>query len=157
MHATYDDSVDDDTRQHIEDLRLAASGDAQAQLRLSQAARALVVSGEADEIVTSLEGLTYARLAAAQGVPDALMLAAEHCCQLGKTYSICGEEDCASDWIGQAIGLFEIAAELLPSSNAAALMQNLNVAADMATPEIMTLAKFYRAAFAPVFGLGAVC
>ena len=114
------------------------------------------MTGEADEIVTSIEGLTYARLAASQGVPDALMLAAEHCAHLGKTYSLCGEEDSAADWIGQAIGLFEIATELLPAQNAADLMHSLNVAADMATPEIMALAKFYRAAFAPAFGLAAV-
>ncbi|MDK2756417.1 MAG: hypothetical protein KYX66_06745 [Blastomonas fulva] len=156
MHAIHDYPVGDDTRQHVADLRLAATGDAQAQLRLSQAARAMVVTGEADEIIASMEGLTYARLAAAQGVPDAIMLAADHCAHLGKTYSDCGAEDSASDWIAQAIGLLEIATDLLPSENAAALMQTVNIAADMSTPDIMALAKFYRAAFIPAFGLAAL-
>ncbi|WP_374394381.1 hypothetical protein [Sphingopyxis sp.] len=155
MHATHDDSVGDDTRQHVDDLRLAARGDAQAQFRLSYAAREMVVSGEADEIVASMEGLTYARLAASQGVPDALLLAADHCSHLAKVYSDCGADDCANDWAGQAIGLLEIATDLLPASNAAELMQTLNTAADMATPEIMALAKYYRAAFAPAFGAAA--
>ena len=155
MLTAHDDSVGDDTRQHVDDLRLAARGDAQAQFRLSYAAREMVVSGEADEIVASMEGLTYARLAASQGVPDALLLAADHCSHLAKVYSDCGADDCANDWAGQAIGLLEIATDLLPASNAAELMQTLNTAADMATPEIMALAKFYRAAFAPAFGAAA--
>lgn len=155
MPTTHDDSVADDTRQHVADLRLAAAGDAQAQFRLSYAARQMVINEEADEIVASIEGLTYARLAAAQGVPDAIMLAAEHCNHLAKVYSDCGAEDCADDWAGQAIGLLEIATDLLPSANAANLMQTLNTAADMASPEIMALAKFYRSAFAPAFGAAA--
>lgn len=155
MPTTHDDSVGDDTRQHVDDLRLAARGDAQAQFRLSHAARQMVVTGEGDEIVTSLEGLTYARLAASQGVPDALMLAADHCSHLAKVYSDCGAEACANDWAAQAIGLLEIATDLLPASNAAELMQTLNTAADMASPEIMGLAKFYRSAFAPAFGADA--
>lgn len=151
----HDDSVADDTRQHIADLCLAAAGDAQAQFRLSKSARELVISGEADEIVASIEGLTYARLAAAQGVPDAIMLAADHCSHLAKVYSDCGAEECAADWAGQAIGLLEIATDLLPAANAANLMQALNSAADMASPEIMAQAKIYRSIFAPVFGADA--
>ncbi|MGH6697585.1 hypothetical protein [Sphingopyxis sp.] len=152
MHINHDVPVGDDTRQYVADLRLAAAGDAQAQFRLSYAARQMVVSGEADEIVASLEGISYARLAATQGVPEALMLAADHCSHLAKVYSDCGEDECAGDWAGQAIGLLEIATDLLPASNAAELMQTLNTAADMATPEIMAHAKYYRAAFAPAFG-----
>lgn len=151
----HDDSVADDARQHIADLRLASVGDAQAQLRLSKSARELVVSGEADEIIASIEGLTYARLAAAQGVPDAIMLAADHCSHLAKVYSDCGEDECAADWAGQAIALLEIATDLLPAVNAADLMQTLNTAAEMATPEIMAQAKVYRSIFAPVFGADA--
>lgn len=152
MHTTHDDSVGDDTRQHIADLRLAAAGDPQAQLRLSYAARQLVIAGDADEIVTSIEGLTFARLAATQGVPSALLLAAGHCTHLGRTYADCGADDSARDWIGQAIGILEIATERLPASDAADVMQAVNVAAGMVAPETMTLAKFYRAAFAPAFG-----
>lgn len=152
MPTAHDDSVGDDTRQHVDDLRLAARGDAQAQFRLSYAARQMVVTGEADEIVASLEGLTYARLAASQGVPDALLLAADHCSHLANVYYQCEASDCADDWAAQAIGLLEIATDLLPSSNAAELMQTLNTAADMASPEIMAQAKFYRSIFAPVFG-----
>ncbi|MBL9066497.1 MAG: hypothetical protein JNN10_09415 [Sphingopyxis sp.] len=155
MPTTHDDPVGDDTRQHVADLRLAAAGDAPAQLRLSHAARAMVVSGEADEIGASIEGLTYARLAASQGVPEAVMLAADHCSHLAKVYSDCGAESSAADWAGQAIGLLEIATDLLPAANAANLMQTLNSAADMASPEIMALAKFYRSAFAPAFGADA--
>ena len=155
MPTTHDDPVGDDTRQHVADLRLAARGDAQAQLRLSYAARQMVINEEADEIVASLEGLTYARLAASQGVPDALMLAADHCSHLATVYSACGAQESADDWAGQAIGLLEIAADLLPAANAANLMQTLNTAADMASPEIMALAKFYRSAFAPAFGADA--
>ena len=151
----HDETVADDTRQHISDLRLASAGNAQAQFRLSRSARELVVSGEADEIVASIEGLTYARLAAAQGIPDAIMLAADHCSHLAKVYSDCGEEECAADWAGQAIGLLEIATELLPAANAANLMQSLNTAADMSSPEIMAQAKAYRSIFAPVFGAAA--
>jgi hypothetical protein len=151
----HDETVADDTRQHISDLRLASAGDAQAQFSLSRSARELVVSGEADEIVASIEGLTYARLAAAQGIPDAIMLAADHCSHLAKVYSDCGEDECAADWAGQAIGLLEIATELLPAANAANLMQSLNTAADMSSPEIMAQAKAYRSIFAPVFGAAA--
>lgn len=150
-----DDSAADDARQHIADLRLASVGDAQAQFRLSKSARELVVSGEADEIVASIEGLAYARLAAAQGIPDAIMLAADHCSHLAKVYSDCGEEECAADWAGQAIALLEIATDLLPAANAANLMQTLNTAAEMASPEIMAHAKVYRSIFAPVFGAAA--
>lgn len=144
--------VDPNDEQNVADMRLAAAGDAGSQLRLARASRELVLSGEADEIVTSVEGLTYARLAAAQGVPDALMLVAEHCIHLSKVYYECSAMECGDMWTGQAIAVLELAAELLPSANAAELMQTLNVAADIATPAIMAEAKAFRAIFAPAFG-----
>lgn len=133
-------------------MRLAATGDAAAQLELARTARQLVITGDADEIVCSIEGLTYARLAAAQGVPDALMLVAEHCAHLANVYAQCGEQPTSDMWQGQALGVLELATEMLPPANAADLMASLNIAADNASPAIMQEAKLFRAIFAPAFG-----
>lgn len=136
----------------VSDLKLAAFGDGAAQLRLARKARDLVLSGEGDEIVCSIEGVAYARLAAAQGSPDALMLLAEHCAHLSVVYSDCGVEETSDMWLGQALGVLELATELLPDCNAAELMHSLNLAADSATPEIMREVKHFRDLFAPAFG-----
>jgi len=147
--------IDPADQRNVADLRLAATGDAQAQFRLSRAARDLVLSGEADEIVTSIEGVAYARLAAAQGIPDALMLLAEHCSHLAAVYYQCGEPDCGDMWVGQSIAVLDLATELLPSANATALADTLDTAAFEATPAIMEQAKSFRAIFAPAFGAAA--
>jgi hypothetical protein len=138
--------------QNVADLRLAARGDAEAQLRMARACRQSVLSGQADDIIASVEGLGFARLAAAQGVPDAIMLIAEHCIHLAQVYVECDEEPTAEMWAGQAIAVLELAAELLPASNAADLMQTLNTAADLTTANVMAEAKMFRAIFSPAFG-----
>lgn len=136
----------------VNDLRLAATGDGQAQFRLAYAARQLVLAEDADDIVGSIEGACFARLAAAQGIPDALLLLADHCAHLAKVYYECEANDSADVWLGQCLGVLELATELLPASNAAALMDQLTITADCTTPEIMAEAKHFRDLFAPAFG-----
>lgn len=148
----------DDART-VSDLTLAARGDAAAQVRLSEEARRLVVSGLADDIIGSVDGVNFARLAAAQGAPAGLMLVAEHCAHLARVYAECGESLCADDWHGQAIAALEMAAENMPAASAverADLMQALNELADKATPEVMGRAVFWRAVFSPAFSVEAV-
>lgn len=142
-------------RRVVADMQLAARGDGQAQLRLARAARELVLAGDADEIIASVEGVTYARLASAQGIPDAYMLLAEHCAHLAAVYAQCGEQATSDMWLGQAIAILELAAERLPDENAAALMSTLNLAADSANPQAMREAKLFHAIFAPAFGAAA--
>ena len=136
-------------------LRLAAVGDGAAQLQLARAARQLVLSGDADEIICSIEGVCNARLAAAQGIPDALMLLADHCAHLAKVYYECDAHETADMWLGQSLAALEIATELLPAENAAALMDSLTVTADCTTPNIMAEAKHFHDLFAPAFGAAA--
>jgi len=141
------------------DLLLAARGDADAQLRLAIEARRLVVSGEADDIIGSIDGVNYARMAATQGKPDALMVLAEHCAHLATVYGECGETVCSEDWHGQAFATLELAAENMPAScdaERADLMQALNELADQASPAIMEFAKLWRALWAPAFAPQAV-
>lgn len=143
--------IDSGELESINDLRLAAAGDAAAQYRLSYRARQLVIAGECDEIIGSVEGVSYARLAAAQGLPDALLLIAEHCGHLAKTYYDCGVTQAGDSWHAQVIAILELSAELLPGPSAPELMQALNVAADDASPEIMEEAKIFRTLFADLF------
>lgn len=151
MHAAHDDPVADDTRL-VALLRLAATGDAAAQIELARESRRKVLREEADEIVCSIEGLTYARLAAAQGVPDGLMLVADHSAHLAKVYYECDENDTADMWLGQSLAALELATELLPTENANALADQLVQHAEHATPNIMREAKLFRDIFAPAFG-----
>lgn len=144
--------VDPTDAQNVADLRLAAAGDADAQLRLAYAARRLVVDGIADEIVCSVEGFSFARLAAAQGKPEALLVMAEHCAHLAKVYADCGAPECAESWHGQALAVLELAAERLPDPSAAGLMDSLTLAAADATPGVMREAKMFHAIWAPAFG-----
>lgn len=139
----------------VNDLRLAAIGDGQAQLRLAQTARRLVLAEIADDIVGSIEGVCYARLAAAQGIPDALLLLADHCAHLAGVYYECEAQECGDEWIAQSLGVLELATEVLPASNAAELMDQLTATADCATPEIMAATKYFRDLFAPAFGAAA--
>ena len=147
-----------DDERNVSDLCLAARGDASAQIRLSTEARRLVVSGHADDIIGSVDGLNFARMAAAQGVPTGLMLVAEHCAHLAKVYAECGEHDCSDDWHGQAIAALELAAENMPADQAderAIFMQGLNTLADGASPVIMEFATQWRALWAPAFSADA--
>lgn len=164
MHANHDGPVADDSRPlrddaaSLDDLRLAAAGDGQAQLRLSQTARRLVLAQEADDILGSIEGVAYARLAAAQGIPDALMLLAEHCVHLAFVHYEAEDpevEDIADMWLGQAMGVLELAAELLPASNAGELISSLTIASHSASPRVIAEAKFFRDLFSPAFGAAA--
>lgn len=164
MHANHDGPVADDSRPTrddaatLDDMRLAAFGDGQAQLRLAKTARRLVLAQDADDILGSIEGVTYARLAAAQGIPDALMILAEHCVHLAFVHYEGGDpeaEEIADMWTGQAIGVLELAAELLPASNAGELITSLTIASDCASPRIIAEAKYYRELFSPAFGAAA--
>lgn len=87
------------------------------------------MDGDADEIVCSVEGFSFARLAAAQGKPEALLVMAEHCAHLAKVYADCGAPECAESWHGQALAVLELAAERLPDPSAAGLMDSLTLAA----------------------------
>lgn len=147
-----------DDERNVSDLRLAASGDAAAQIRLSCEARRLVLNGNADDIIGSVDGLNFARLAAAQGEPTGLMLVAEHCAHLAKVYAECGEHYCSDDWHGQAIAAMELAAENMPADCAeerASFMQSLNTLADGASPTIMGFATQWRSLWAPAFSADA--
>jgi hypothetical protein len=164
MHANHDGPVADDSRPTcddaatLNDMRLAAFGDGQAQLRLAKTARRLVLAEDADGILGSIEGVTYARLAAAQGIPDALMILAEHCVHLAFLYyetEVPEAEEAADMWTGQAIGVLELAAELLPASNAGELITSLTIASDCANARIIAEAKYYRELFSPAFGAAA--
>lgn len=165
MHANHDDPVADDSRPvrddaaTLNDMRLAAFGDGQAQLRLARTARRLVLAQDADDVLGSIEGVTYARLAAAQGIPDALMVLAEHCVHLAFIHYEAGADDevnvVADMWLGQAMGVLELAAEMLPASNAGELISSLTIASDGATPQIIAEAKYYRELFSPAFGAAA--
>ena len=149
-----DHSQDEDAR-NLALMRRAAGGEAEAQLLLAVECRRLVTNEEADDIIASVEGITYARMAAAQGLTAGMMILAEHCAHLAKVYAECEAQDCSDSWFGQAIAVLEIATEHLPSSNAADLMQNLNIAADTASPNVMRYAKQFRAIFVPAFGAAA--
>jgi hypothetical protein len=143
--------IDPGDLESINDMRLAAAGDAAAQYRLSCRARQLVLAGECDEIIGSVEGVSYARLAAAQGLPDALLLIAEHCGHLANVYYECGATEAGDSWHAQVIAILELSAELLPGPSSYELTQALNVAADEASPDIMEEAKMLRDLFAPLF------
>ena len=148
--------VSADDARRVADLRLAARGDGEAQLRLAAEARELVEGGGVDDIIGSMEGVHFARLAAAQGIPDALMILAEHCAHLAMVYTSCGETECGEDWHGQALGVMELAAENMPANCAAEraeLMQSLSSLADEASPAIMQSAVQWRNLWAPAFAV----
>ena len=161
MHANHVDPDADDPRpvrddaSTLNDMRLAARGDGQAQLRLARTARRLVLAQDADDILGSIEGVTYALLAATQGIPDALMILAEHCTHLAFIHYEAEAGEIADMWLGQAMGVLELAAELLPASNAGELITSLTVAAEGATPQVLAEAKFFRDLFSPAFGAAA--
>lgn len=161
MHANHDEPVADDSRPvrddaaTLQDMRLAAFGDGQAQLRLSRTARRLVLAQDACDVMGSVEGVAYARLAAAQGIPDALMLLAEHCGHLAFIHYEAEENGVADMWLGQAMGVLELAAELLPASNAGVLINSLTLASDGASAQVLAEARFFRDTFAPAFGAAA--
>src|SRR3546814_3810520 len=86
-------------------------------------------------------------LAAAQGLPDALLLIAEHCGHLANVYYECGATAAGDSWHAQVIAILELSAELLPGPSSYELTQALNVAADEASPDIMEEAKMLRDLF----------
>ena len=145
-------SFDAETVARLDVLRRASRGDADALISLASDARALVLAEQVDEYITSLEGVTYSRLAAAQGRADALVLLIEHSAHLGKLAADAEDWDASDDWHGQVIALLEIVADRLPMVNADCLTVTLNQAASESSPSVMEAAKVYRNFWAPVFG-----
>lgn len=120
-------------------LKLAGAGDLAAQLALANRAVQLACDPESgcDPYLTIVEGMVFARMAAAQGGMEANKV----CLTLaGLLCHVAGSDLCV-DHLAEAIARVELMADA--GDEEAAL--TLSTLAENATPEIMATAQHFRA------------
>lgn len=128
----------------------AARGDPEAQYAISLRNREGIEAGTVHQLYGSLEGVAYARMAAMNGHPGALLLLARHIRQLSYFCAETGQHDLAADHYGHAMAMMEILTEHLPVDEADELRREIDAAADRNPAEVMRAAKFYRDLWAPL-------
>ena len=133
----------------------AARGDADAQLLIAEECRSRVVAGDMDQLFGSMEGVTYARMAAMNGRTKALPLLARHTRELSCYCASAGAEDMAADHYGHAMAIMEIMADHMPLDEADGIRAEIDAAAERNPAQVMEAAKFYRALWAPLIGVEA--
>jgi hypothetical protein len=95
----------------FEHLHDAACGDPEAQVRLAKAALAASQIEGSNPVISTVEGLTFARLAAAQGNLAALGLVVTLSAQLSDLLVDVGMFDDAATMEGQGLGAADIATD----------------------------------------------
>lgn len=100
----------------LELIRVAAWGDTDCQVKLAKAALILDAPTPADRVVSVVEGLTYARLAAATGNVEALGLVIVLQSQLADMLAQAGWLDAADEQRGEALAVADVAADVAGGS-----------------------------------------
>lgn len=132
-------------------LRRAAHGDTDAAIDLAYHCAAIADNGPGDRVIATIEGLTFARLAAVRGNVIGMGQLISFC---GRMIDICdhvSRPDLAAHYRGEALALADLAADLLPPADSDALTTGLTVGANQADAHTLECAGKLRALWAEVF------
>lgn len=130
-------------------LRDAAWGDADSQVKLAKLSLAAGTLGHADRVVSTVEGLTFARLAACRGDVGALGLVIALQSQLADLLDDAGLHDKGDDARSEALGAADAAVDLAPDASLGEILAAHLTATDLADPDTLPAAREARKKWFP--------
>lgn len=130
-------------------IREAAWGCPDSQVKLAKLALAAGASGYADAVVSTVEGLTYARLAASRGDVAALGLVITLQSQLADLLDDAGLIEKADNARAEAMGAADAAVDLGPDASIGEILAAHLTAADLADPDTLMAAQAARKKWFP--------
>lgn len=133
----------------LEMLREAAWGDTDCQVKLAKLSLVSGAHGHADRVVATVEGLTYARLAASRGDIAALGLVITLQSQLAELLDDAGLIDRADDARVEAFAAADAAVDLAPDASIGEILAAHLAAADMADSDTLMAARDARKKWFP--------
>lgn len=122
----------------------AAWGDPDAQVLLAKRALAAGTLGHADRVVSTVESLTFARLAAAQGNIGGMGLVVALCAQLADLMDSAGQPDTATDLRGEALAVADVAMERADEQSLGEILGAYLASADAAGADVAKAATPHR-------------
>lgn len=121
-----------------------ASGDPVALVKLAKAALASSAIEGGNPLIATVEGLTFARLAAAQGDLAAFGLMITLGAQLGDLLDDVGDFDTAADMRGKALAAGDIACDKVPDGSLGEILGAYLAANEIADPDSLPHAACAR-------------
>ena len=121
-----------------------AGGDTAALVKLAKAALASVDTDGINPLVATVEGLTFARLAAAQGDLAAIGLMVTLGAQLGDLLDDVGDFDLAHNMRGKALAATDVACDKVPEGSLGEILGAYLAANEMADPDSLPHAASAR-------------
>jgi hypothetical protein len=128
----------------IQLLRDAAWGCPDSQVKLAKLALAAETLGHADRVVSTVEGLTFARLAASRGDVAALGLVITLQSQLAELLDDAGLMDKGDNARSEALGAADAAVDLAPDASLGEILAAHLTAVDLADPDTPPAAREAR-------------
>ena len=128
----------------LDSLKDAAWGDPAAQVRLAKAALAASATPEADPVISTVEALTFARLAAAQGDLAAIGLVVTLNAQLAELLDNAGLYDTANAIRGEALAAADLATDHVPEGSLGEVLGAYLQASEKAHPDSLPRASSAR-------------
>ncbi len=126
------------------ELKEAAWGDPDAQVLLAKRALAACTLGHADQVVSTVESLTLARLAAAQGSIGGMGMVVALSAQLADLMDSAGQHDTASDLRGEALAVADIAIQNNDELSLGEVVGAFLASSDAAGPDVAAAAAPHR-------------
>ena len=125
-------------------IRDAAWGSTESQVRLAKLALAAETLGHADRVVSTVEALTFARLAASRGDIGALGLVITLHAQLAELLDDAGLYDNAETARGNALGVADVAVDKVPEGSLGEVLGAYLASVDIANPDSLPSAHDQR-------------
>lgn len=122
----------------------AAWGDPDAQVLLAKRALAAGTLGHADRVVSTVESLTFARLAAAQGSIGGMGMVVALSAQLADLMDSAGHQDSAADLRGEALAVADVAMDRTDDESLGEILGAYLASAEAAGPDVAQAATPYR-------------
>jgi len=127
-----------------DEMRDAAYGDPDAQVMLAKRALAAETLGQADRVVATVESLSFARMAAAQGDLAGMGLVVALSAQLANLLDAAGFADRATEYRGEALAVADVAMERTDDQTLGEVLGAFLASADAAGPGVAEAATPFR-------------
>jgi len=125
-------------------IREAGWGCAESQVRLAKLALAGETLGHADRVVSTVEGLTFARLAAARGDMTGLGLFIALQNQLAELLDDAGLFDSGDSHRGESLAAADVTVDRVPDGSMGEILGAYLAAAENVTPDALESAQHHR-------------
>lgn len=132
-------------------MRRAASGDTDAAITLAYHCASVADNGPGDSLIATIEGLTFARLAAVNGNIVGMGQLISFCGRMQEICDDAGRADLAAHYRGEALALADFAADMVPPAESDFVTTGLTIGANEADSATIECARRLRAVWAEAF------